>query len=117
IIRIMRLAWLLLLLSCAPCLAEVRGVVYEDANGNGVRDAGESGIEGIKLSNGRVLVRSAADGSYAIATGPGDIVFAVKPAGRGFGRRPDGLPASWQAGDAGDRFDVGLSAVQDAAGP
>src|SRR3546814_3974448 len=107
----MRLAWLLLLLCCAPCIAEVRGVVYEDANGNGVRDGGEPGIEGVKLSNGRTIVRSAADGSYAIAAGTGDIVFAVKPAGRGFGRRPDGLPASWQAASAGDRFEIGRAHV------
>src|SRR3546814_19917024 len=113
----MRLAWLLLLLCCAPCIAEVRGVVYKDANGNGVRDGGEPGIEGVKLSNGRTIVRSAADGSYALPARPGAIVFAVKPAGRGLGRRPDGLPPSCQAASAGPPFRVSLSAPHDAGCP
>ena len=114
----MRPAWLLLsILLCTPALAQVRGVVFEDANGNGVREAGEQGVAGIKVSNGRAIVSSAADGSYAIATQAGDIVFAITPADRRFGRRADGLPASWQAAAEGDRFDIALSPAHAAAGP
>ncbi len=76
--------------------ADFTGVVYTDANGNGQRDPDEAGVAGVKLSNGRDIVRSAADGSYRITVRPGDTVFAVKPADYAFATRADGLPAFWQ---------------------
>ena len=81
------------------------GVVFEDANGNGLRDAGEPGVAGVRVSNGRDLVASAKDGSYRIGARPDAPVFAIKPADRTFGKRPDGLPASWSM-DASQPFDV-----------
>jgi hypothetical protein len=84
------------------------GVVFEDANGNGLRDAGEPGVAGVRVSNGRDLVASAKDGSYRIGARPDAPVFAIKPADRTFGKRPDGLPASWSM-DASQPFDVALS--------
>jgi hypothetical protein len=96
--------------------AQVRGTVFEDANGNGTREAGEHGIEGVALSNGRDIVRSAADGSYAVAARPDDVVFAIKPAGRRFGLRANGLPDFWRDGHA-PRFDVALSPRHDRRGP
>src|SRR5690606_13644677 len=42
----------------------------------------------------------------------GDIVFAIKPADRGFGRRADGLPAFWHAAESGERFDIALFPVR-----
>lgn len=114
----MRTAWLLLIfLCCTPALARVRGVVFEDANGNGVREAGEHGIAGTKISNGRAIAYSDANGGYEIAAHAGDIVFAIKPADRGFGRRADGLPAFWQAAGSGERFDIALSPARDATSP
>jgi hypothetical protein len=107
------------------------GTVFEDGNGNGVRDGGEPGIAGVALSNGRELVRSNPDGSYAIAVRPGDTVFAIKPAGREFGRRTDGLPAFWRhyapagsqglkyggiAATDGAKFDVALGPLHSAGG-
>src|SRR5690606_11113943 len=72
-------AWLCLLLA-TPAMAgtiagTVSGVVFEDVNANGTREAGEHAIAGIKISNGRDIVSSGADGSYEIATQAGDIVF------------------------------------------
>jgi hypothetical protein len=110
---------------------QVDGTVFEDTNGNGSRDAGERGIGGVALSNGRDIVRSAADGSYAIAARPDDVVFAIKPADRGFGLRADGLPDFWRdlrslvaqgiepglAALSGLRFDIALSPRHDARGP
>lgn len=58
-----------------------RGVVFEDANANAVRDAGEGGIAGVLVSNGRDVVETGADGSYAIEVEPGRFVFVVKPRG------------------------------------
>ena len=58
--HVRRCCGLLLALAAAPALAgTVTGVVFEDGNGNGVRDGGEPGIAGVKLSNGRSIVRSA----------------------------------------------------------
>lgn len=96
--------------------ARVSGAVFEDANGNGAREAGETGIAGVAMSNGRDIVRSAVDGSYAIVARPDDVVFAIKPAGRNFGLRANGLPDFWHDGD-GTRFDVALSPRRDLRGP
>jgi hypothetical protein len=105
----MRCALALLLLVTGPAFGTgLSGVVFEDANGNGVRDANETGMPGVALSNGRGLVRSDASGRFEIAAGEGDIVFAIKPAGFRFGERDDGLPDFWvRAGDAA-RHDFAL---------
>jgi hypothetical protein len=58
-----------------------RGVVFEDANANAVRDAGEGGIAGVLVSNGRGVVKTGADGAYAIEVGEGGFVFVVTPRG------------------------------------
>ena len=95
----------LLLTQAQPAVAEtsvattakMRGTVHVDANGNGILDAGESGLAGIAVSNGRNIVRSDAQGRYAIAVQPGDVVFAIKPPHYRFGRRGDRLPAFWKA--------------------
>ncbi len=58
-----------------------RGVVYDDANGNRRRDPGEPGVEGIRLSNGLDIVKTDAQGSYAIAVDDDDIIFVIKPRG------------------------------------
>ena len=42
----------------AHAQSSLTGFVYQDDNGNGVRDAGERGIAGVKVSNGRDLVIS-----------------------------------------------------------
>jgi hypothetical protein len=62
-------------------LATVSGVVYEDADGDGVQDAGEIGLAGWRVfvdTNGNGLaenfessVITGADGSYSLALGPG----------------------------------------------
>lgn len=100
----------------APAAATMAGAVFEDGNGNGVRDASEPGIPGVRISNGRDIVATDADGSYRIAMRPEAPVFAIKPAGRAFGRRDDGLPASW-SDDATRPFDVALSLARDTRGP
>jgi hypothetical protein len=96
--------------------ATMSGTVFEDANGNGIRDAGERGIAGIRISNGRDLVASAVDGGYRIATRPDAPVFAIKPPDRAFDRRADGLPASWSV-DASRPFDIALSPRHATRGP
>lgn len=96
--------------------ATMAGIVFEDTNGNGVRDASEQGIAGVRVSNGRDLVASTADGSYRIAMRLGAPVFAIKPPDRAFNRRADSLPASW-SDDASRPFDIALSPRHAMRGP
>jgi hypothetical protein len=57
------------------------GAVFDDANRNAVRDAGERGIEGVRVSNGRSIVTTEADGHYRLPVGDDTIIFVIKPSG------------------------------------
>jgi len=59
-----------------------RGVVFDDRNGNEMRDDGEPGLEGIAVSNGRDVIRTGADGSWELPVEDGTILFVTKPPGR-----------------------------------
>jgi hypothetical protein len=56
------------------------GIVFEDRNRNGVRDAGEPGRPGVAVSDGRSIIRTDADGRYALP-GSGRLVYITRPAG------------------------------------
>ena len=58
-----------------------RGTVFLDANRNSRRDAGETGVEGVMVSNGREVVLSGLDGSYALPAYDDMNLFITKPAG------------------------------------
>ena len=58
-----------------------RGTVFEDADGNGIRDAGEPGIAEVCVSNGRDVVRTAPDGGWALSVSDDTALFVIKPAG------------------------------------
>jgi 3',5'-cyclic AMP phosphodiesterase CpdA len=55
------------------------GVVFNDRNRNGVRDAGEPGIEGVKVSNGIDVVMTDERGRYALTVDDDTILFVIKP--------------------------------------
>ncbi|GMV91526.1 MAG: hypothetical protein AMXMBFR82_13040 [Candidatus Hydrogenedentota bacterium] len=55
------------------------GVVYDDANRNAVRDAGETGIPGVCVSNGRDVVQTDAEGRWTLPVDDDTILFVVKP--------------------------------------
>ena len=57
------------------------GLVFEDANGNGRRDAGEKGVASVEVSNGVDVVLTDAYGSYTIPDRAGARVFVIKPRG------------------------------------
>ena len=60
---------------------EVRGVVFDDANRNGARDAGEVGIASVAVSNQDAVVTTDASGVFRLAgTGTG-VVFVSTPNG------------------------------------
>lgn len=71
---------LLCLMSFSAVSAELaKGVVYNDVNGNGVRDAGERGVSGVLVSNGVDIVKTDRKGNYSIPVSDDAIVFVIKP--------------------------------------
>jgi len=80
--------------------ARVSGLVYDDANKNGRRDAGEAGIAGVVVTDLRDVTTTGADGRYAFDAAPDAAVVAVSlPDGWGAQDRfwhllGDGSPAS-----------------------
>lgn len=71
------LAWWCLLpaaVACGAPPAEVRGVVYLDANANGVRDEGEKPLEGVRVTDGVGFTATGADGSYGITIAPDRVI-------------------------------------------
>jgi C terminal of Calcineurin-like phosphoesterase/N terminal of Calcineurin-like phosphoesterase/Calcineurin-like phosphoesterase len=57
-----------------------RGTVFNDQNRNGVRDAGEPGIPGACVSNGREVVQTGADGAWSLPVDDDTALFVIKPA-------------------------------------
>jgi hypothetical protein len=55
------------------------GIVFHDVNENQTRDEGEPALEGIKVSNGREIVVTDADGRYTLAVDDDQILFVIKP--------------------------------------
>ncbi|MFK7736803.1 MAG: calcineurin-like phosphoesterase C-terminal domain-containing protein [Pirellulaceae bacterium] len=65
----------------APSTATATGFVYEDLNSNQNRDDGEPGITGIRVSNGKEIVKTDSSGKYALPVSDDSIVFVIKPSG------------------------------------
>jgi hypothetical protein len=84
----------LLLCTAMPAAAagQARGFVFEDADSDGVRDAGEPGVAGVAVSNGLDVVQTAEDGSYQIALAKNAILFITKPAAYDLPLDERGLP-------------------------
>lgn len=59
----------------------ISGVVFEDKNGNGIRDKNERALPGIAVSNGLDIVHTDKGGSYELSAGQGDVIFVIKPSG------------------------------------
>jgi len=79
-IRCLALTFLWLLGLAAPALAgTARGVVFDDRNANGSRDAGEPGLPGVRVSNGLDVIATDTAGRYEIAIDDDTIVFVLKP--------------------------------------
>jgi len=57
------------------------GVVFHDANSNGRRDAGEPGLPGVRVSNGRQVVQTDESGRYQLPVDDDTILFVIKPRG------------------------------------
>lgn len=77
-------AWLIVILSLGRVQAEVAsGTVFEDRNGNGVRDKGEPGLRGVRVSNGLEFVSTDRAGHWELPVldGPETTFFVIKPRG------------------------------------
>ncbi len=78
---------LFLLLSACGASAQlpegksVVGVVFNDANHNGVRDLDEKGIAGVRVSNGIDVVKTDKNGHYELPLSDTGFVFVIKPRG------------------------------------
>ncbi|HTE43920.1 MAG TPA: metallophosphoesterase [Gemmatimonadaceae bacterium] len=74
-----------LVLTTAPALraqqAIVTGVVFVDANGNGVRDTGEQGFAGVAVSNQDAVVVTDATGTFRMPRGAYGVAFVSVPDG------------------------------------
>lgn len=75
------LAVLTALCALGASAQQATGVVYDDANTNGARDAGERGIARVLVSNGVDVVETGRDGRYTIGVTDDTILFVIKPRG------------------------------------
>jgi len=84
------------------------GTVFDDRNGDGVREPGEPGLASVAVSNGVDVVLTGPDGAYQVPDRPGDAVFVIKP--RGWRPPVDGenLPLFHAPGGAGAPVDFPL---------
>jgi hypothetical protein len=57
----------------------VKGVVFESRSGTGQRQAGDPGLAGVLVSNGREVVRTGTDGGYSLPIEDGMAIFVIKP--------------------------------------
>jgi Icc-related predicted phosphoesterase len=57
----------------------VSGVVFEDANHNGRRDAADRALEAVTVSNQHDVVQTAADGSFVLPSAGYGVVFVAPP--------------------------------------
>lgn len=82
--------------SASADAAMVSGRVYQERDGAPGRGPTDPGLGGVQVSNGRVIVRTGADGGYRLPVQAGDTVFIVKPDGYRVAAGADGLPAFWR---------------------
>ncbi len=84
------------LLGCAPSAraddAKAKGIVFLDKNENQKFDPGEKPLAGVKVSNGRKIVRTNDQGRYELPVDDDDIVFVIKPRGLRTPLSQDKLP-------------------------
>jgi len=78
-----------------PAVAQTAtGVVFEDRNGNGVRDQKEKGLRGVRVSNGLEFAQTDREGRWQlpVLAGPETTFFVIKPRGYASPLSPQRLP-------------------------
>ncbi len=82
----------------------VRGIVFEDANRNGRRDAGERGVARVAVSNQGDVVLTDSAGRFTIPRGSTGVIFVSVPDGR------VSIGPFWRAAGADDSVAFALHA-------
>lgn len=88
------------LLICSPFVTAsssaspdwVEGIVFLDSNGNLRKDASETGMPGVLVSNGREVEATDADGRWRLPLSESNAVFVIQPAGYKFPISLNGTP-------------------------
>ncbi len=102
--------WLGVAAPASAAAGEWTGHVFEDRDGDGLRDEGEPGVPGVAIHNGRDVVLSDAEGAWSLAAEPGPFVVLS---------RLEGFEAeTWyvEPDGSGAAIDFALRRVED-AGP
>lgn len=73
----------------------VSGVVFNDVNGNRLRDSGEKGIAGVLVSNEREVVKTDRKGYYELPLREEMMIFITKPAGYNVPLNEQNIPRFW----------------------
>lgn len=82
--RIFQVATTLILLTLATHVSAQQtatGIVFYDTNLNKIFDPGETPLPDVRVSNGREIVRTGADGRYQLPVDDDTILFVIKPKG------------------------------------
>lgn len=88
----------------ATGMAAIRGVVFEDANANGRRDAGETAVAGAAVSDQEHVVATDAEGRYELPDSAHATVFVTVPAAYEAPRDPQsGVPKFFRNIHTADR--------------
>ncbi|HID08099.1 MAG TPA: hypothetical protein EYP10_13250, partial [Armatimonadetes bacterium] len=120
--RVSQLTWLIFaIISWWSTTAEVRpevtirGVVFEDVNRNNVRDANESGIANVIVTDGNNVVHTDANGRYLLRSrGMPTFVYITQPSGyTAIGRWYHRLRAPQLASSASGEFEVNFALVRE----
>lgn len=76
----------------SPKTSVATGFVYLDDNANRQFDAGDKPLADVRVSNGREVVRTSAEGKYELTVDDDDILFVIKPKGYRTPLSEDNLP-------------------------
>ncbi|MFB8278980.1 outer membrane protein assembly factor BamB family protein [Nocardia colli] len=109
----------------ADASVEARGTVFDDKNGNGIRDRDEPGLAGISVTDGAVWAKTGKDGGYSLRIDPRrretDLVQVVSPDGYTPVLREDSVPRYFRALTEGatrqDNIDFAMVPDKHAADP
>ncbi len=86
----------------------VKGVVFVDANGNGVYDPGEQTLENVLVSNQKDIVETDKNGRYKLPYLKNKLVYVIKPQDFHFPIDEYGLPQFYIEQDTGSDYDFAL---------